>query len=203
MCNISLSFGDGMAALTALFTGGLLWVAWIAYKKLLVQEARKKQLDIVIQLVEKLKGTYLIWVEFKKENGLPKIESMTKQTIFSMPISLRPKNNCIMYVSSKDESFVWLTDFSHPLMPLELVNSWREFVGTLAGRPMYSLNSIHETFYCVLSNPADVTNDALTSYFEINTGTDQFFDGILNVKDSITKWFKEQGIEDVNTGVIW
>ncbi|HSZ33185.1 MAG TPA: hypothetical protein VK772_07730 [Puia sp.] len=203
MCNISLSFGDIMVGLTALFTGGLLWVAWLAYEKLLVQEARKKQLEIVVHLVEKLKYLNLKWAKIIMENREPKLDSLLMQTFFSMPMNQRPEKNYRMFVPSTDASFVWLQDFSHPLMPEELVNSWRKLVGGLSPRPHFQSDNPPDIFYCVLLNPTNLSKQGLESYFEINEGTDQFFDGILALRQSITRWFSNHGIDNINTGVIW
>jgi len=192
-----------MLAATAVFTGLLFWIAWLAYEKLLVQEARKKQLEIVVQLVEKLKGINLNWAKITMENGEPKMSSLEIQSIFSMPMNSRPENNYKMFVHAWDDSFVWLQDFSHPLMPVELVDTWRRFVGAITPRPYYSSTNAPDSFYCVLKNPANVSNETLKSYFEINNGTDEFFDGILEVRNSITRWFRRNGINELNTRVIW
>ena len=83
MCFLSFfSITEWMLILTTVFTSGLLRVAWLAYKRLIVQKARKKQLEIVVQLVEKLKGLTLNWAKVVIENGEPRLSSLAIHNIF-------------------------------------------------------------------------------------------------------------------------
>jgi hypothetical protein len=201
MCNLSISLADWMLSVTTLFTGGLLVIAWLAYNKLLVQEARKKQLEMVVQLVEKLKNLNLNWSGIVVENGEPRIGEWSMLTVFTMKKTNLPQNNSRLFVPHTSESFIWTQEFSNPLMPMSIVKAWGKIVDQSAHYPFYGSNGIPDNFYCVLENPLEVSNKELELYFELDYGTDGFYDRVVALRKSITDWFEKHGIRETNTRV--
>jgi len=196
-----MSFSDVMLAFTALFTGGLVLVAWIAYKKLIFQEASKKQLEVVIGLIQALQ---IKEVNFGKVMRSPdnNVDVVMSPNIFGFKTFATKVSDLPLLIEIVDNQinmqFIFQKEFYHPLLPTKITEAWDNVTGKLKIKSYNQTFPLPDVFYWMGKTHVDFTLPVRLDTFMYTDGARAFIEDCIGVHQSILGWLKEKGVKDIN-----
>jgi hypothetical protein len=199
MC--SLSFADWMLFFTAVFTGGLLLVAWLAYNKLLVQEASKEQLKIVNELVHDIvyTGIKLVVYNFSgpSMNPLMGIYNIFSYAQFNIA-AVNENFDAIISKSlyNKDLEKV-IQHLGNPLLPPSISTSIMQLRKLPKFFPFIQ-EQYQNPYYILGSEEIGLENIKTYTQLKIEGGINGWIRVCIDVQNSIINWYKEKGVKEFN-----
>jgi hypothetical protein len=185
---------DFLTCIMILLTAGLLRVAWLAYKKLLMQEARKAQLKVVVEYIK-------ILVDFDFDLFLvekPHAGSIELSNLFQIAEYQIPEDKLMYPVYLLNDyhfDLFQILDISNPLIPTDIANALINFKALLfevddtERRQYYRIgksfqDGIIPEFYTVRSFDGGIT--ALVT-------------SCKQISDAFFAWLSRNGVKDINS----
>jgi len=202
MCFLSsLSLTEWMLILTTIFTGGLLWIAWLAYKKLLVQEASKKQLEIVNELI-----TDLVYagIKIRQRNivGSSVVPFSDTWNIFTFSkIELVSQNeNLEVNLSIRIQDTELSRAFKHlgnPLLPPKIADSINVLL-KIAFFELVAEDQEKKPHYILGPDVGLIKGEVNVSQYKILGNFNGWLQACKNIQSSIIAWYDAKGVKEIN-----
>jgi hypothetical protein len=183
---------------TSILTAFILRVAYLAYKKLLSQEAAKMQIKLVSDLVSNL-GDNKIRLYGKH---IPPRASKTIQNlnifIYANLAQLSQNDNSPVNTTwdiyMKDLSFIF-NYLTNPLLPQNIANAINKM------RDLITIEHINEReadYYILSHDLGDIDSFFGFSRFRLSGGYNGWLQACKNIQISIDEWYKSNGIKQIN-----
>ena len=188
-----------------------LCLGYIAYKRLLVPEARKRQLDLVLNLISLLERVSIQISEAyprpkPDESATPgqdrEFRAIGRYNLFELANLPKFKKNLEVFVPNSAALFE-NEYFKDPLMPsdMSLISERLKKIPVTSLKTLDDLKNFPKEYY---SLGWDVTHALLVSdgCSEIKGGINTLLNECVALRDAIIKWLHTYGVTDTNSTIL-
>jgi len=189
-----------LTLLYVILTAGILCFAYLAYKKILVQEASKEQLKIVNELVNNVifSGVMLRWKHFSASpfrfNLRYNLFEFGSINLFkeaeNLPVHLTRD------VLIKDLNPVW-KHLGNPLLPTQIANRLIE-LRKICEVKWEDENQANNPHYILGEDNGLIQGEVVTTEFQPRDGINGWLNACNNFRTSVIKWYDKKGVKDIN-----
>ncbi len=192
--------GDYISLAALIISGLTLFLGFKAYKKLLAQEASKKQLEVVNNLVNNIVSSSILLSmrNIKKSIFHPGYYNIFDFAAKPFVEGDEARNMVVLSVDLYNTEFLQIfKDIRNPLLPPEIADRIYAFSGI--GFPSkLTAKQIEAPVYIIGYNPAQIRREVNVPQIQLYNGLNDWLQICKNVQSSIFEWYKEKGIKKIN-----
>lgn len=174
-----------------------LLLGYRAYKRLLLGEARKKQLDLVHNIISKLQNVRVhfyfydtvVATQYSKH---PEFNFFELANMKPLPLNFR------LFTHISWGLFVGLNEFANPLIPKKIHEDYKILTAGFHQKKRSEVPvESYPTEYYVLGLQFILTESSPLGWVEFEGGTNRFLLDCKMLNKNIIKWLKMHGISDI------